>query len=160
MTVSLLAAMASNRVIGRGNALPWRLPADLRRFRRLTMGHPVIVGRVTFESIGAPLEGRAMVVLSRREGYAPAGVVVARSVEEAIARAEGAEAIVIGGEQIYRQAIGLAGRIYLTVIEREYEGDARFPEIDPSRWRLASDEGHPAEGPLPPYRFQVYERVG
>ncbi|HEX6864402.1 MAG TPA: dihydrofolate reductase, partial [Thermoanaerobaculia bacterium] len=114
MKISLIAALARNRVIGRDNRLPWRLPPDLRRFKQLTMGHTLLVGRKTFESIGRPLPGRSMLVVSRQEGYSPEGVRVARSVQEALdlARAGGeTELFVAGGAEIYRQTLPVADRL-------------------------------------------------
>ncbi|HET9480778.1 MAG TPA: dihydrofolate reductase [Candidatus Polarisedimenticolia bacterium] len=162
MIVSLIAAMASNRTIGRDGALPWRIPADLRRFRELTMGRSVLMGRRTFESIGRPLPGRHLIVVSRRPGYSiPAGggdVEVAASIDEGIRLARGDELLVAGGGAIYEQTIGRADRVHLTLIEREYDGDAFFPAIDRSVWRLAGEERRAAEGDLPAFRWLTYER--
>ncbi|HXO21318.1 MAG TPA: dihydrofolate reductase [Thermoanaerobaculia bacterium] len=164
--ISLIAAMAENRVIGRGGALPWRLPADLRRFKRLTLGHTLVMGRKTFEAIGRPLPGRATVVVTRREGYAPEGVAVAHSIGEALAQAAkavGEEIFVAGGAEIYRQTLPLAARIFLTVIAAEIPGDAFFPAFEEADWRRVEEERH--EPPFPPgdeapfaYRFLTYER--
>ncbi|MEA2694283.1 MAG: dihydrofolate reductase, partial [Acidobacteriota bacterium] len=120
--------MAANRVIGDGNRLPWRLPEDLARFKRLTMGGTLILGRKTYESIGRPLPGRKTVVVSRQPGYAPEGVLVARSIEEALERAGEGNVWIAGGAEIYRQALDKAERLYLTRIEAEVPGDAFFPE--------------------------------
>lgn len=162
MRVALIAAMTPERVIGRDNALPWgRLSPDLKRFRRLTMGHPLIVGRRTFESIGGPLPGRRMIVVSRRMADAPPGVAVARSIDEALRMAsDDEEAFVAGGAEVYEQTIGRADRLYITLIERSYEGDALFPVIDPSRWLLVSEESHPGDAGTPPWRYLTYERAG
>ncbi len=131
MTLSLIVAVAENGVIGRANQLPWRLPEDLQRFRRITTGHPVIMGRKTFESIGRPLPGRTNIVVSRT-GVFP-GTVSAHSLEEALteaSRASGAgEIFVIGGGEIYRAALPLATRIHLTRVHSSVEGDATFPEL-------------------------------
>lgn len=163
MRISLIVAMARNRVIGRDNRLPWRLPADLRRFKELTMGHTLLVGRKTFESIGRPLPGRKMLVVSRREGYAPEGVRVAHSVQEALdlARAEGEpELFVGGGAEIYRQTLPVADRLHLTRIEEDVPGDAYFPEFDETEWRLVDREDHgPSEEAPFAWSFQVYERT-
>ena len=162
MKISLIAAVARNRVIGRDNRLPWRLPADLRRFKELTLGHTLLVGRRTFESIGRPLPGRKMLVVSRREGYAPEGVRVARSVQEALdlAREAGeAELFVGGGAEIYRQTLPVADRLHLTRIEEDVPGDAYFPEFDEAQWRLVDREDHePSEGVPFAWSFQVYDR--
>ena len=163
MRVSLIAAMAQNRVIGVGNALPWRLPADQLYFKAKTMGHTLIMGRRTFESIGErPLPGRRTIVVSRRPGYAPPGVEIARSVDEALARAKGDqsdEVFVAGGEGIFRAALARADRIYLTRIEQDFHGDTFFPEFDESVWALAGREHHEATSEAPfAYSFEVWER--
>ena len=163
MRVTLIAAMARNRVIGRDNRLPWRLPPDLRRFKQLTMGHMLLVGRKTFESIGRPLPGRTMLVASRQEGYAPEGVRVVRSVQEAldVAREGGeTELFVAGGAEIYRQTLPVADRLHLTRIEEDVPGDAYFPEYDETQWRLVDREDHePSEETPFAWSFQVYERA-
>jgi dihydrofolate reductase len=142
--ISIIVAMAKNRVIGANNALPWHLPQDLKRFKALTMGHHIVMGRKTFESIGRVLPGRTSVVVTRNPGWEAGGVLVARSLADAIARAgDDPEIFVIGGEQIFREALALADRIYLTQIEREFDGDAFFPEIDPDGWNLSSREALP-----------------
>jgi dihydrofolate reductase len=165
--ISFVVAMARNRVIGRDNGLPWRLPADLRHFKTITLGKPVVMGRKTFEAIGKPLAGRVNIVVSGQSGFAPQGVAVAPSLEAALvaaeagARASGDEEImVIGGGEIYRAAIGLADRLYITHVEAAPEGDAHFPAIDPARWRAVSAERVPA-GPKDSAAttFVVYERI-
>jgi dihydrofolate reductase len=155
MRISMIAAMAKNRVIGHKNALPWHLPEDLRHFRDLTMGHHILMGRKTFESIGKPLPGRQSVVISRNPDFVFPGVEAASSIEEAILLCSGDEEVFfIGGADLYNQAIRLAQRIYLTEIQDEYEGDAYFPRLDPSEWFETSREVH--EG----YHFAVYDRKG
>ena len=158
MKVSIIAAMSSNHVIGRDNELPWKLKPDLQRFKQLTMGGALIVGRRTFESIGRLLPGRTTIVVTRQPGYEPAGVTVVHSIDEALHRAPGDEAFVAGGADIYRQTLDRADRLYLTMLERQYEGDAFFPEIDPLRWRLVSEERHPAQEGRPGFRFQTYDK--
>lgn len=159
MSVTLIAAMAANRVIGRGNALPWRLPADLRRFKRLTMGHFVLTGRRTWESIGGPLPGRRLIVVSRRPAFHAEGIWTAGSIEEALALAGDEDVFVAGGEQIYRQTIDTAVRIELTRIEREFEGDAVFPRFEGAGWRLAALERPPeAETGDLPFRYETWTR--
>lgn len=162
--LTLVAALARNRVIGRGNALPWRLPADLRRFKALTLGHPVIMGRKTFESIraalGGPLPGRLNIVVTRDPGYGAPGCRVAASFAAALEAArEADEAFVIGGEQIYRAALPVADRLQLTEIDADFAGDAWFPELPRGQWREVSREAH-AAGPefAHPYAFVVYEK--
>jgi len=160
MRLSAIVAMASNRVIGANNQLPWRLPADLARFKRLTMGHALVMGRKTYESIGRPLPGRTMVVVTRQRGYAPEGVKVAHSVDEALARVPGDdEVFIIGGAELYAQTMDRLDRLYLTRIEREFPGDTLFPEVDLSTWKLLEQEHHPASTPdALPYAFLTYER--
>ncbi len=159
-TVAIVVAMDEGRLIGVANRLPWRLPADLRHFRRLTWGRPVVMGRRTFESIGRPLPGRRNLVVSRQAGYAPQGVEVAPSLEAALERAGGGEVMVIGGMSLYRQALPLARRIYLTEVHARFRGDAHFPELDLGAWREVAREDHPADGENPvPYSFVVLERA-
>ena len=139
MRISLIAAMGSNRAIGIDNGLPWRLPADLRRFKALTMGHVLVMGRKTFESVGRPLPGRTNIVVTRRPDYASPGIEVAHSVEDALERAvrsEAAEVFIAGGEEIFRQTLDRADRMHLTWIEKDFPGDTFFPEFDESSWRL------------------------
>jgi dihydrofolate reductase len=163
--VTLIAAVAANGVIGNRGALPWHLPADLKRFQRLTSGHHLVVGRATWESVGRPLPDRTFVVVTRRPGEARPGLAFARSVEEGIRlaqRAGDAEPFVAGGSGIFREALerGLVDRLQLTAIHRDYEGDARFPELDLAGWRLVESEPHAAD-PVhdrPAFEFRVYER--
>lgn len=160
--LSLIAAMAANRVIGINNTLPWRLPADLAHFKMLTMGHHMIMGRKTYESLGKPLPGRTSVIVTRDAGFAaPAGCVVAHSLAEAVAACEGdAEAFFIGGADLYRQALELADRIYLTEIQTEVAGDAWFPEFDRMVWRETARSNCKADDKNPhDYDFVVFDRV-
>lgn len=130
MTVSIIAVMSSNRVIGRDGAIPWSIPVDMRRFRELTLGHTVIMGRKTFESIGRPLSGRKNIVVTRQPEYPASGVITAGSIDEALRLATGdGEVFVCGGGEIYARALPLAERIYLTVVDLEAEGDTFFPVI-------------------------------
>ena len=142
MNLSIIAAMAEKRVIGWKNSLPWRLPADLQRFKLLTMGHSLLMGRKTFESIGRPLPGRTIVVVTRQADFAPKGVQVAHSLEEALELTSGQEVFVAGGAELYRQTINDSCRLYLTLVQAQFEGDAFFPEIAESLWRLVSEEVH------------------
>ena len=159
----MIAAVAENGVIGRDNDLPWRLPADLKRFKRTTMGHHLVMGRKTFESIGKALPGRTTVVISRGRPELPQGVRLAGSLEQAIeiAREAGdAEAFVAGGEAIFREALQTANRLYLTRVEAEVEGDRFFPEIDPGAWRLMTSERRGADARHAyPIEFQLLERI-
>ncbi len=160
--LSIIAAMARNRVIGIDNTLPWRLPADLAHFKALTMGHHMIMGRKTYESLGKPLPGRISVIVTRDAGFAaPAGCVVAHSLAEAVAACAGdAEAFFIGGAELYRQALELAERIYLTEIQTEVAGDAWFPEFDRLAWRETARNSCQADDRNPhDYDFVVFDRV-
>ncbi len=160
MKVSLIAAMSENRVIGRGNRVPWHLPDDLKRFKRRTLGHHLIMGRKTFDSIGKPLPQRTSIVITRRGDYRPDGVLVAHSIDEALHLAEGDdEVFVAGGEEIYRLALDRADRIYLTIGHALIEGDASFPPFDPGAWTLIEDERHEADD-RHDYAFSIrtYER--
>jgi len=130
MYLSLIAAMAHNGVIGKDGRMPWHLSEDRKRFRKTTMGHPVIFGRKTYESIGYPLEGRKTIVLTRDLSYRRQGIVIAHSIDEAIAACAGAdEAFIGGGESVFLQTIPFADRIYLTIVHADHEGDAFFPDI-------------------------------
>jgi dihydrofolate reductase len=156
---ALVAALARNRVIGVGNRLPWRLPEDLARFKRLTLGAPVIMGRRTRESIGRPLPGRRNIVVTRERQARWEGCVVAHSLDEALALArDAAETFVIGGAELYAQALPGADRLYLTLIDADYAGDAWFPEFDAAAWReVARTSGVSADGVG--YAFVDYERA-
>lgn len=159
--LSLIAAVARNRVIGKDNQLLWHLPEDMKYFREVTRGHPVIMGRKTWESLPEkfrPLPGRHNIVVSRNANYPAPGATLAGSLEEAIrlTQAEN-EAFVIGGEAIYRIALPLAQRLYLTEIEQEYEGDAHFPDVSCNEWREASRSPRFNNGHFS-YSFAVYYR--
>jgi dihydrofolate reductase len=155
----LIVAMARNRVIGHDGKLPWHLSADLKRFKALTWGHHIIMGRNTWESIGRPLPGRVSVVVTRNQGYAATGATVVGSLPEALTVAQGdSEAFVIGGSELYREALGLADRIYLTELLAEYPGEAFFPSLAPGQWRATQRERHPAQCDQPAWDFVVYER--
>jgi len=145
----MIAAVAENRCIGAENKLPWHLPEDLKRFRAITRGHPVIMGRKTFESIGRPLPQRQNIVITRDPHYSADGVETATSLEQAIERAKAQnpeQIFVIGGAEIYRLALPLADRLYLTLVHQNVSGDAFFPEWNPSEWRETFREAHPAQG--------------
>ncbi len=139
--ISLIVAMAKNGVIGASNALPWHLPSDLKRFKALTMGHHIVMGRKTFESIGRVLPGRTSVVITRNPAWKWPDVVVARSFADAVTKsADDREVFVIGGEQVFREALPRADRIYLTRIDRDFFGDTFFPEPAASEWRQTARE--------------------
>ena len=160
MLVSIIAAMDRNRLIGNRNQLPWHLPADLAHFKRVTMGKPIIMGRKTYESIGRPLPGRTNIVLTRSADFQAEGVIVVASLQQALEVAAGAEEVmVIGGSSVYALALPKAGRLYITHIEGDYEGDAWFPEFDPAHWRkIASESYAPDQKNSCAYSFVTYER--
>jgi dihydrofolate reductase len=159
MAVTMIAAAASNGVIGVNNRLPWRLPADMAYFVAQTKGKPVLMGRKTFESLGKPLRDRMNVILSRTLTESPEGCVIVRSASEAMNRFADEELMVIGGEEIYRLMLPYANRILLTEIEREYDGDAYFPAFDRKEWKLVSrTPGERDNRNDLPYAFCVYER--
>lgn len=163
MRVSLIVAWADDQVIGRDNALPWHLPADLRQFKERTMGHHLIVGRKTWQSIGRPLPGRSMIVLSNQARDLPDQVSRSGSLEEAIEIAHAAgdeEVFIAGGASIYAQALPLADRIYLTRIAAAIPGDTHFPDVNWSRWRRVESVAHDPDEKNPyPYRFEVWDRA-
>jgi dihydrofolate reductase len=164
MKVSLIAALAANRVIGDRGNVPWHLPPDLAHFKRTTMGHWLLMGRKTWDAIGSkPLPGRTNVVVTRDPGLAADGAHVVRSIDEGLrlAAAGGAgELFVAGGEEVYRQTLGRADRLVLTFLDRPFPGDARFPDFDPAEWRTVSEERHPPAGEPPTgFTFAVLERV-
>ena len=146
MIISIIAAMANQRVIGINNSLPWHLPADMKWFRNCTMGKPIIMGRATFESIGKPLPGRKNIIVTRNQAYHVDGASVVHSLAQAIevVRDE-EEAMVIGGANIYSQAFDFADRLYLTEIHSDFEGDSWFPEFDSEAWLTLSREDHQAD---------------
>lgn len=158
---SIIVAMTPDRVIGCKGELPWRLSADLRQFKRLTMGHHIIMGRKTYDSIGRLLPGRRTIVVSRQLDLAVAGADVVHSVEEALAISQGdPEPFFVGGQQIYREALPVATRIYLTLVHAQSEGDAFFPELPEQQWQLVEEEHHSAdERNEHNYTFQRLQRV-
>jgi dihydrofolate reductase len=163
--IALIWAMSENRVIGKENGLPWHLPADLKHFKAMTLGKPVIMGRKTFESIGRALPGRENIVVTRRSGYQADGITVVNDPDEALEvgrkAASGAgvgEVMVIGGAEIYRLMMGRAQRLYITEIHGSFDGDARFPDFDPKDWVETSRAFHAAEGKdQPDYSFVVLD---
>ncbi len=161
MIVSLVVAVAENGVIGRDNALPWRLPNDLRFFKKTTLGHPILMGRATFESIGRPLPGRLNLVLSRNADLHIEGCTVVHSLDEAIAAStDASELMVIGGAQVYAQVLPSADRIYLTRVHGDVEGDTWFPAFDATQWRAESSERHEADDQhAHAYSFITLQRV-
>lgn len=162
MIITLVVAASRNNVIGKDNQLLWRLPNDTRYFKNVTWGMPVVMGRKTFESLGKPLGGRTNIVLTRDSGWKAPGVTTVKNLDDALFVAKEMdvkEVMVIGGGEIYKMAMPKAGRIHLTRVEADLEGDAYFPEIDPLLWKLVSREDHPAdEKHQYAYSFQVWER--
>jgi len=158
--ISLIVAMAQNGVIGRDNNLPWRLPADLKRFKEFTVGKPILMGRKTFESIGHPLPDRLNLVLTRDRAWWADGVTGVHSVEEALAKAAGSEELVaIGGAEIYRLVLPFARRIYLTHVHADVPGDTYFPEFDATQWADVDSSAQPAdERHAYPVTFVTLER--
>ena len=146
MRISLIVALARNRVIGRDNQLPWRLSADLQHFKGLTMGKPIVMGRKTYESIGRPLPGRTNIVVTRDSSFSAAGCRVVHSIDEALVAAGGAdEVMIMGGENLYSQLLPRADRLYLTEVQAEVSGDAWFPEFDETQWQELERESHRAD---------------
>ncbi len=141
----LIAALAENRVIGRDGDLPWRLPDDLKRFKRLTVGKTVLMGRKTWDSLGRPLPDRDNWVLSRDPMFKPAGATVFATLDQALNAGQGRELVVIGGAELYRQTLPLATRLELTEVQAEVDGDTRFPEIDRRAWQQIACEEHAAD---------------
>ncbi len=160
MIIALIVAMGRNRAIGSDGEIPWRLPAEMRYFRQVTLGKPVIMGRKTFESIGKPLAGRHNIVLTKnREFRAPGCAVVHSPGEALLAAGDAAEVMVIGGSEIYRRFLPLAHRLYLTCIEAEFAGDTFFPRFSPRQWRTVWQESHKADAQNAyAFRTMVMER--
>jgi dihydrofolate reductase len=156
--LSIIAAMARNRVIGIENRLPWRLPEDLQHFKALTLGHHILMGRKTYESLPGLLPGRTSVVITRSADFQAPGCIVAHSIDEAIAACQGDdEAFFIGGEELYRQALKYANRIYLTELDADFEGDARFPAFDRLQWQETERRpGRSASGLA--FDFVIYDK--
>lgn len=165
MTLSIIVAVAENGIIGCAGRMPWHISEDLRRFKRITSGHPVVMGRKTFESLGCkPLPNRTNIVITRNAGFSvPEGTVIASSLEEAVAQYQDTaeEVFIIGGGEVYRQAMasGTIDKLYLTRILASPEGDTSFPEIKPEEWRMVWCEAHPGAGDVPPFEFVDYIRI-
>ena len=152
--------MSENGVIGRDGTLPWKLPADLAHFKAVTLGHPIIMGRKTYESIGRPLPGRRNIVLSSRDDFSPPGAEVVRSLDQALALCQGeTEVFVIGGGSLFKAALPRANRLYLTLVQAEVAGDVMFPPMNASHWRLVSETFRPSDRDHAyPLSFKLYER--
>ncbi|MGV3561354.1 dihydrofolate reductase [Larkinella arboricola] len=162
MLLSLIAAVAENGVIGQENELVWHLPDDFRYFKQTTSGHPVLMGRKTFESLGKPLPNRLNIVITRNPDYQPDGVVAVDSLEKALSEARQTaitEIFVIGGAEIYRQALPIVDRLYLTEVKASFEGDTRFPDFDKAEWQEISRHHHPADDRhAVAFDFVIWER--
>ncbi len=166
MIISIIAAVAENGVIGADQSIPWRIPSDFAFFKRTTLGKPIVMGRKQFETLGKPLPGRVNIVVTRQQGYQPDGVIVIDSLEAAldhartIAAADGVnEVMIIGGGEIYRQAMALTDRLYISHIDLRPIGDVVFPPIDPAEWMVVDrPEVTPSDKDSATYRVNVYER--
>ena len=158
--ITLIAARARNGVIGRNNQMPWKILGEQAYFKRMTMGNPIVMGRKTWESIGRPLPGRRNIVVTRDHGYAATGAEVARSLDEAISLAGDAEQVfIIGGAQMYAEAMPRASRVLLTEIDADFDGDTVIPPLDPAQWHETSRQDHPPSSDRAfGYSFVVYER--
>jgi len=162
MKLAIVVAAARDGVIGRAGGLPWRLPKDSRHFKRLTMGHCIIMGRRTYESIGRPLPGRTSIVVTRDRAYTAEGALTVHDFDEALRRARELgddRAFVVGGADLYRLALPRAELLYLTRVHADVEGDTRFPDFDSSDWKLVAEERHEAdERHAHPFTIQTWER--
>ncbi|WP_300732660.1 dihydrofolate reductase [Pseudomonas sp.] len=166
LPLSLIAALAENRVIGVDNSMPWHLPADFKYFKATTLGKPIIMGRKTWDSLGRPLPGRLNLVVSRQAGLQLDGAEVFASLEAAVERAEAwaveqgvSEVMLIGGAQLYTLGLADADRLYLTRVGLSPEGDAWFPEFDQAQWTLVSEDKQAAAEGKPAFSFEVWERL-
>ena len=164
MLISLVVAAATNNAIGKEGTMPWHLPNDMKHFKNVTWGMPVIMGRKTFESLGKSLPGRKNIVITRQEGWKPENVVVVKSLEDALfvaGQTDALEVMVIGGDEIYKAYFDKAKRIYLTRVEANPEADTFFPAIDSKHWQLVSQRNHEADDKNAyNYSFQTWERIG
>ncbi len=155
--ISLIVAIANNNVIGASGGMPWHISEDLRYFKRVTTGHTVVMGRKTFESLGRPLPGRTNVVVTRQTDFRHEGVEVVHSLDQAERKYP--DAFVIGGAEIYRQALPFAEQLYITKIDADFEGDTLFPQWNEAEWRLVCSERHARGETFPhPFEFRVYKR--
>ena len=158
MTISIIVAYAANRAIGKDFRLPWNLPKDLANFKANTMGCPVIMGRKTWDSLSRPLAGRRNIVITRNAEYRAIGAECVHSIEDAMASVSGSDDVfIIGGEQIFRQGLDLASRIYATEISADIDGDTYFPALDETQWAETSRRQQPAENGLI-YAFVIYDK--
>jgi dihydrofolate reductase len=160
MLISLIAAMAKNRVIGRKGGIPWKIPGEQKLFKKVTLGHAVIMGRKTFESLKQPLPQRTNIIITRQRDYTASGCIVVHDLAQALDSClqNEDEAFIIGGGQLYQATFGQADRIYLTVIPRDIDGDTYFPVVSPDEFRVIESERIAAAG-AEPYDFFIYERI-
>lgn len=160
MKISLIAAMAKNRVIGRQGDIPWKIPGEQKIFKRITLGHAVIMGRKTFESLKQPLPQRTNIIVTRQQDYVAEGCIVAHDLRQALKSCPQGEdeAFIIGGGQLYQAAFAMCDRIYLTVIPRDIDGDTYFPKIPLTEFKVIESETITAAG-VEPYEFYIYERI-
>ncbi len=157
--IVLVAAVAANGIIGANGKLPWHLPEDLQHFKRVTLGHAVVMGRKTWESLKGPLPGRENIVVTRQAGYQASGAAVASSLDAALALCTGESVVcVIGGERIFKEALPLAAGLIMTEIKQDFAGDARFPDYDRSQWRETQREAHTAANGMR-FDFVLYEKA-
>jgi dihydrofolate reductase len=161
MTLSIIAAMDQNQLIGKQGKIPWKLPADLKYFKKTTMGAPIIMGRKTFESIGSPLPGRRNIILTRNRDYAAEGCEIVHSKEEILDEflEKNEEVFIIGGAEIYKQFLAYCDKLYLTIIEDQFSGDTYFPEIDWEKWDKISEIKGTTDSNNPySYSYHIYQR--
>jgi len=164
MRLSILVAMARNRVIGQNNTLPWHLPADLKHFKSLTMGHPIIMGRKSYESIGKPLPGRTNIIVTKQLNFQASGTAIVNSIDEALERSKEAsftnnESFIIGGAELYQQTLKLCHRMYITEIQSNFEGDTFFPEFNQNDWQETARERHQGNDKAElAYHFVILDR--
>ncbi len=164
MTISLIVAAATNNAIGKDGRMPWHLPNDMKHFKNITWGMPIVMGRKTFESLGKALPGRKNIVITRQPGWKAEDVITVKNIEDAlfvVKESDAKEAMVIGGGEIYKLLFDKARRIYLTRVEAEPEADTFFPSLNPEEWHLMSQQNYEAdEKNAYNYSFQVWERIG
>ena len=164
MTISLIVAAATNNAIGKDGRLPWHLPNDMKHFKNVTWGMPIVMGRKTFESLGKALPGRKNIVITRQPGWKADGVITVKNIDDALfvaKEADAKEVMVIGGGEIYKALFERARRIYLTRVEAEPEADTFFPSLKPEEWYLMSQQNYEADGKNAyNYSFQMWERIG
>lgn len=163
MVISLVVAAATNNVIGKAGVMPWHLPNDLKHFKNVTWGLPVVMGRKTFDSLGKPLAGRRNIVITRQDDWNADGAIAVKNMDDAlflVKESDAKEAMIIGGGEIFRMVFDKAKRIYLTRVEAEPEGDTFFPPIDPDQWQLVSQKNYEADQKnIFNHSFQVWERI-